>query len=545
MTCKCCGNDVCLNGKKNPELEFTQLSGVNSSGEVTISGINKLEQNFVSTIVGDAQNNILTKTKKNYPNFFTELNALNADFLQRGYVKDIIRNYEVIEYRLTKGYIGELEFVEFMDYFNHTPDSISNTYNTDANKIVFELNEYYTGSSSNSILGSFCALMPNIFAAIDAFFDVLDDLNAAITNAFEFIQKIRNVIDDAKAKFDGLKVKALIEKIKDKVKKAIDKIIKKVQSAIENFSLENVMGKVETFINEKIVAKINKIKSDIMAFFDEENLKKLKKKLQNLIDFGAGVFENPSLDEIQLLIARICGLIAGVEGLIQGLKDPLDDFANRYEEVFNTLKHAGDRVKGEAIRAGAIRLGDDERKERINKARAEWEAQGNFKKPGVAEFEALPSWDAIKNNNNSVFHVSDFMKALGRTSYDELDPTIKVMLMRLQKEANVGPIIIERGWNSQQIQKSLANEPTDNMHTSGMAVDIKWKGLDPQSDKYEDVKYKAYKTGFKDIGLYDNMIHLGTGPEQTWDKRTKVEESNKTTIPSTFKPTASNPSQST
>ena len=541
MTCKCCGKDVCLNGPKNPELEFTQLSGVNSRGEITISGISQLEQNFRSTIVGDAQNNVLAKTKKNFPNFFTALNDLNSDFLQRGYVRDIIGNYEVVEYRLTKGYIGELEFAEFLDYFNHTPTSISNVYNTNANKIVFELNEYYTGSASGSVMGSFCKLMPNVFGAIDSFFDILDDVNAAITSALEFISKIRNVQNPLQAIFDGIKITALIEAIKEKVKKSFQKMVKKIQSAIENFSLDNVMGQVETFVNEKIVGKFNKMKSDVMAFFDENNIKKLEKKFENLIDYAMGLFENPSLDEVQLLIQRICGLMAGVEGLVQGLKDPLDDFANRYEEVFNTLKHAGDRVKGEAIRAGAIRLDDDERKERINKARGIWEREGNFKKPDASEFEKLPSWDAIKDNNNSVFHISDFMKALGRTSYDEVDPTLKVMLMRLQKRAKVGPIIIERGWNSQQIQKSMSNEPEDNMHTSGMAIDIKWSGLDPQSDEYENVKYRAFKIGFRDIGLYDHMIHLGTGPEQTWDVRTKVEESEKTTAPSTFEPPATDP----
>jgi hypothetical protein len=366
--------------------------------------------------------------------------------------------------------------------------------------------------------------MPNIFAAIDAFFDLLDDIDGLIQDAFTFLAKIRNVADEIQAAFEKIKVKALIEAIKEKVEKAFEKIVKRVENAIKNFSVENIMGQIETFVNDKIVKRITQLKQEILEFFDEENIKNLGKKLKAQIDYAMSVFENPSLEEVQLLIAKICGLITGIEGVINKLKDPLNDFSNRYEEVFYTLKNVSDRVKGEAIRAGAIRLEDEVRKERINKSREKFEQKGNVPPPTTQEYEGVPTWEEIKDNTHPKIGIQGgWVEALGSAGWTQTDAEVKAMLMKLQ--AKVGKrLIVNSCWRSMQYQKMLydAGKTTtlNGQHTKGMAFDITWDGWNRESTPVSEEAYDfvdlAKEVGFRGFGRYKGFIHIDKGPTRMW-----------------------------
>ena len=525
MTCKCCGMDQCLNPGQQVDTT-TKLSGVNGRGELTISALDQIEANFRASMIEDTSENVLIKSVKRFPNFYDSLSKFNTDFLKRNIAQTYIGadDNEVLDYRLNRGPITPLEYAEYLSEFNHTPTSIENVYNTQPAQIVSELNYYYTGSSSNSILGKFCALMPNIFAAIDAFFDLLDDIDGLVQDAFSFLAKIRNVADEIQAAFEKIKVKALIEAIKEKVEKAFEKIVKRVENAIKNFSVENVMGQIETFVNDKIVKRITQLKQEILEFFDEENIKNLGKKLKAQIDYAMSVFENPSLEEVQLLIAKICGLITGIEGVINKLKDPLNDFSNRYEEVFYTLKNVSDRVKGEAIRAGAIRLDDQVRQERINNSRERFERQGNVPPPTTQEYEGVPTWEEIKDNNHPKIGIQGgWVAALGSAGWTQTDGEVKAMLMKLQ--AKVGKrLIVNSCWRSSQYQRMLydAGKTTalNGQHTKGMAFDITWAGWNRESTPVSEEAYDfvdlASEVGFRGFGRYKGFIHIDYGPARMW-----------------------------
>lgn len=525
MTCKCCGMDQCLNPGQQIDTT-TKLSGVNGRGELTISALDQIETNFRSSMIEDTSRNALIQSVKRFPNFYESLSSFNTDFLKRDIAQTYINagDNEVLEYRLNRGPITPLEYAEYLREFNHTPTSIENLYNTKPAQIVSELNYYYTGSSSNSILGKFCALMPNVFAAIDAFFDLLDDIDGLVQDAFAFLAKIRNVEDEIKAFFEKIKVKALIEAIKEKVEKAFQKIVKRVENAIKNFSVENVMGQIETFVNDKIVKRITQLKEEILEFFSEENIKNLGKKLKAQIDYAMSVFENPSIEEVQLLIAKICGLITGIEGVINKLKDPLNDFSKRYEEVFYTLKNVSDRVKGEAIRAGAIRLDDEVRKERINNSRERFEQQGNVPPPTTQEYEGVPTWEEIKDNNHPKIGIQGgWIAALGSAGWTQTDRKVKAMLMALQAKAG-RRLIVNSCWRSMQYQKMLYDAGKTNtlnsLHTKGMAFDIKWAGWNrettPVSDEAYDFMDLAKEVGFRGFGRYKGFIHIDYGPTRLW-----------------------------
>ena len=194
------------------------------------------------------------------------------------------------------------------------------------------------------------------------------------------------------------------------------------------------MGKVESIIQNQIVGKIENLKEDIQKFFTKENIDALLDKIQKKINYAIGLFANPSIEEIQFLIARICGLATGIEGLIKGLKGPLDDFSNRYQEVFNTLQNAGNRVTGEAIRSGAFRLDPEERQKEINKIKIEWEKMGNFVLPKPDEYSQLPDWETLSSGGDDRLKVDgDWVTDMKppEEGWTEMDRDVRVMIMRL------------------------------------------------------------------------------------------------------------------
>lgn len=523
-TCNSCLNTNNLNGTNRTSVPAT----VKPNGEYTISQLNVFQQNFQNNMQVELQTNPLTTAVKRYGNsVYDSVNQLNSDILQRDYIKEQLPNYEVLNKRLQYAPITPLEFASFIKDSNYTPSAAIQSANANGSRFLNELDDFYNGDFSNSVLGGFCALFGSVFAAIGGFFDLIGSIDGLIQDALSFINKIKNLEDPIKAFFEKIKVKALIEAIKEKITKTIEKTIDKVKKMIENFSVENIVGEIKSFVQKNIVAKVEKIKEDIQQFFSEENIKKIKDKIKGIIDYGVSLFQNPSLEEIQFLIARICSLATGIEGLIKGLKGPLDDFANRYDEVFNSISNASNRITGEAIRAGAIRLAPEVREEQINRTRTIWEKAGNFVPITAQEYSDLPSWETLKAGSDSRLKIQGGwvtrMKPASE-GWTKMDRDVRVMVMRLQKAAKEAGIINGHIYLNSGYRSPAYNEDVDgakaSQHLDGFAADLTWDGYSPTSDSLLLFANMARRQGFKGIGYYNGFCHVDVGPERFWDKRT-------------------------
>jgi hypothetical protein len=531
---------------------------VNGNGEFTIDQINIFEEQFISTIVADTEQNPLSLAVKQYGNsFYDTTNAINNDFLKRSFIAERIPEYPILSERLKRGAITPLEFAAFIKESNYTPASAIVSSNANGPRFLNELEAFYNGDFSVSILGGFCSLMTNVFGIINAFFDLVDQINALYEDALKFIEKIKNIEDAVKAAFEKIKVKALIEAIKKKIVEMIEQAIIKVCMAISNFSVESITGPITSAVESRIVVKVEEEKSKIGEFCNVENIRRLVQKIKRLIDYAVGLFANPSFEEIQFLIARLCALATGLEGLFKGLKGPLSDFGNRYDEVFNTIKNASNRVTGEAIRAGGIRMSEESKRQQINNAKDVWEKAGNIKTPTSKEYRDIPSYEAIEKASSStgviVTPIPDVpistaiitdipsptavnsapsLKFSGcwvsemnppSEGWTKLDMNVKVYLIRLQQAAQKegiisGPIYINSGWRSVQYNAKEGGAKS-SQHLNGFAVDIVWDGFAARSDKTSKFVALARKQGFRGIGLYNTFIHLDIGPMREWDKR--------------------------
>ena len=536
MKCTCNNKGMCR-GCLMPVTERNAVPlgpVVNNRGEYTVNQINIFEEKFRNTIVSDVQNNPLADAYKKYgATIYDTTNDLNNDFFNRPYIKEIIQDYPLLETRLKRGAITPLEFADFIKNALYTPGSVVQSWNANGARFCNELENYYNNGFSNSILGGFCALFNNIFAAVNAFFDIVDQLNSLVQDALTFLAKIKNIKDEVIALFEKIKVKALIEAIKEKIGKMIEKTLQAICQSITNFATEAITGilPTPTTAQLQVVQKIEETKSSTQSFCNEENIQRLKNKIKALIDYAIGLFENPSLEEIAFLIARICGFAAGLEGLINGLKKPLSNFSDRYQEVFNTLSNASNRVTGEAIRAGAIRYSTEQRQQLINIGNGAWRGSpatggaGNIEPPGVQEFRDMNfTWDDLKNNRIPWLRIQGgwvTRMVPAEEGWTRLDSTVKIYIKRFYDEAKrlgiiSGPIYLNSGYRNPTYNEQVGGARA-SQHMQGTACDLTWSNFNP--NRVQEYANAGRSVGFRGVGYYNSFIHFDIGPERYWDKR--------------------------
>jgi len=498
------------------------------NGEYTLAQVEVFEEQFKSNIVEDIQNSPLLKAVKRYPDFYTALDQVNGSLRDSD-----LGGYDVLAKRMERGKLTGLEFADFLENSSYTPATAISSSQAQGPRFFNELNNYFNGSFANSILGGFCALFGSIFAAIDAFFDLVDAVEGLVQDVYAFIQKIKNIKDEVLAAFEAIKVKAIIEAIKEKISEMVKQVIESICASIANFNVEAITGPIPnpTPAQVLVAQRAEETKGELENICGPENAEKIKRKIQALIDYAVNLFANPSIEEITALIARICGLAAGIEGLFGKLKDPLNDFSNRYNEVFNTLSNASNRVTGEAIRAGAIRPTEEQRQRVINRARQLWEDAGNPPPIAQEELAGVPTWMQIKNNTHDKIRIQGGWvtnMVPPHEGWTRLNPQVKVMMMRLQREAkNEGYIpsylILNSGFRSVQYNEDLRSRgigaAKNSQHLQGNACDLTWPGFNPRSENLELFVSLAQRIGFRGVGYYNSFVHLDIGATRSWDRR--------------------------
>ena len=533
MACTCQpGKALCASCLKSVyDRNALSTIPVSNNGEYARAQAAVFEKAFMNNIVEDIENNPLSEATKKYPDFYAAVQDINNDFLKRPAIVKQLPDYPVLNKRLEKGGITPLEFAGFIKDSNYTPATAIISSNAQGPRFLDELDKYYNGDFADSVLGGFCGLFSSIFGAVDAFFDMIGAIDGFVQDVFSLINKIKNIEDPIRALFEKIKVTALIKAIKEKVGEMVKQAIKKVCQSIANFDVSAITGPIESPAQAQMCMKVEEEKSALQDLCGEDNAQRIKDKIQGLIDYAVGLFSNPSLEEIMALISRICAMATGIEGLFKQLKNPLNSFAERYDEVFNTLSNASNRVTGEAIRGGAIRPTDEFRKELINRARASWEKAGNVKPPTVEELKDLGakySWEKIKDNTNDKIRIQGGWVTNMEPAHEgwtRLDPVVKVLLIRLQEKAKKkelikSHLILNSGFRSQQYNTKIKGAK-NSQHMLGMAMDITWPGFKPNDENTEILIREAKKIGFRGVGYYDSFIHLDIGPERWWDERSK------------------------
>ena len=507
--------DNCIDRSDQTTLNKLALSPgpvTDFQGRFTLAQIDAVTEEIAQSIINEAENNPLSKAVNKYGNsLYTATDYLNGLLRQRIGSLD---SYPDLKGRWTRGNISNLEMADFIQNYNYTPNGFLNE--NDYQRLARNLDSYYKNDFSTSILGGFCDRFESLFASIDAFFDLIGEVEELVAEAFAIIDKIRT--------YDGLQdltvaglVEKLIKELKEKIGEVIDRIIAEVQDAIGNFDPAGITDGAETFVDKTVVKGIMTTREQMCAFFTDENKKNIKDKVLGLIDYAVSLFESPGIEEIQFLIARVCALAANIEALIKDINKPLNDYTQRYTTIVNRLKTISRINESTAVAAGAIRYSPTTRQEVINRLEGRWTQTGGNVKTNTgeppqniapitaADYRDLPRCGNVFKGSDTTFGVEgphfDEKEGVGIYGYTRVDLDVKVYLKRVQQELGT-KLIILNGWVS-KAYNTKQEWAEDNSHLSGMVVDIKKAGLD--AERFIEL---AFQNGFKYVKEYDEFIHL-------------------------------------
>lgn len=492
----------CIDPNSPEELNKSQIGLVsgasnitNNQGLFTLAAIDSFTGDFEKTIVSNTTtDNVVAASVSTFGEtaFYESVRSVNSFIFTEPFDAS---GYESLAERRNAGVIiTPFEVAQFQTEFNYTPLTLSSTIASNKNKVLFDLNFFYTASFSNSKIGSFCAIAPTIFGAVESFFDALGDLSA-------FIARIQNI-----------SLANIINTLKNGILGVFGGIIQAVKSVVENFSLANIAGNVEAFINETVIKKAKALKEAALSFFSEENINKIKARLSSLVDYVLGIFKNPSLEEIQYIVYRFCGLASQIEGAVQQIQKPLTSYATEYNAVYQTLATASNQNSARAIKAGALRYEVQTRKSSINTSRNDYTAAGNPPPLVIGEVDGITSWNNGKGDSRIGFGAGLQPGRMGEEGWTRVDVKARALLMRVQ--ARFGKkLIVNSGYRSpaynENIRKNGGGAAKKSFHMQGLAIDVTWSNFN--TSNREDFIRIAREEGFRGIGRYPSFVHVDLG----------------------------------
>lgn len=479
------------------ELEIPQALDI---GEFSAASLNDLYQSGVVSSPGDNDPIAVITRQYGTDPFYSSVAAVNQYFT-RPDVRNLINpdRHPLLDERVNTGVVfTPVEIADFIREYGYTPITLSVSSSIVSIKLINEFEAFYTKNFTQSTIGSFCALVPSIFGAIGAFFTALDGIA-------DLVNKLKNFALN-------FSLAGLLNQLKDNITKVLDKVIDKVKNIIENFSIADVISEVKTFIVEKIGGQFQKIKEAAMKFFDPENLKNFKNKIQAIIDYAVGIFKNPTLEDIQFLLYRFCQFVSQVENGINAIKNPLDTFVNSYKDTISILTSNSAANSARSVTAGGIRYDLPARGTGINTSREIYTAAGDIPPMGPEDFQAVTPWNEGKGDSRVTFN-GRWVAALGRDGWEKVDIGVRAMLMKVQKDFG-RPLFVNSGYRSPEYNAKLDGAAKNSQHLQGKALDISWSGLNNET-KEEFIRL-ARARGFRGIGRYSSFVHIDVGPERSW-----------------------------
>lgn len=451
--------------------------------------------------------------------FYGSVAAINFYF-SRSDVRSLINSneYPLLQDRINSNVpFTPIEIANFIIEYGYSPSSLIFSSSIVSTRLIFEFESFYTRNFTSSTMGSFCALLPNIFGAINVFFDALDD--------------VANLVNKLKNFSLSFSLTSLLDNLKTNITMVIDKVVQKVKNIIENFSIENVISEIGTFINQQIVSRFYQLKESILGFFDPTNIENFKKKIGALIDYATGVFKNPTLEDIQYLLYRFCGFISLVENSINALKNPIDNFVNSYKQTVNILRSNSVRNSARASTAGAIRYTLPVQNEGINNTQKRFEIVGNAPPLTGDDVKNITQWND-GNGDSRVIFTGNWIRppapsgrsqdgGVGRDGWEQVNINVRANLMRIQKDFGKQLNIVS-GFRPQVYNDSLTGAVKNSLHVSKTALDVSWNGFNVNSEDANKFITLAEYYGFTHIGKYGprsgNFIHIGVGRTGRWEK---------------------------
>ena len=423
--------------------------------------------------------------------------------------------YPNLAERLEKlSYITTTELIDFYDYSYTNQHEFENYVLTRNPTLVLkDLEGFYSPQNmSETAMGAFCALVPNIFATLSTVKNIFSEIKDYGNDFSAILQKIQTGID-------GFSVAASLDKLKAGILALVDTLIENIKNKKDNFtkSIRSFMGNSYTHNQGSSLERAANLAKKVEECTSESAKKSLKERIAGLISHAASTFQNLELEEIQFLILRFCDFIGEMEKVFDHMLRPLDDMQNSYLTSYTVLKNAGNVRTARAISAGAIRYDYETTDAGAATIRSTVSTRSGPSESGtgsaVTGITARPrrvdnvtpeeasiimtdyTYDKVIAGTNFIKYApGPQSNAEGSAGWNNVLLPEKVMLLRLAKTWG-RQIRINSAWRTFGAPRSW--------HKSGQAFDL---SITPSD--HDEFALLAFEQGFGGFGSYPTFIHI-------------------------------------
>ena len=382
------------------------------------------------------------------------------------------------------------------------------------------------------------------------------DIFTKIFETFILINVARGLISDIinLAELDPLKkaesltlqetIAALGDAIVEIVKKLVEQAKKQVEAMIAA-AVATITG-IATSIGE-LFTKLDSMAKGVLEFFEDDNIDNFLGKIGAYIATMSSQFERLTVENVALLMFRLCQFAELLQGLLMGPANALTALVETVAVQSLIAKNSSLKETKSAVEAGATRVSQEDRIAAKSSSVETINSQGTNLSLDVKEINSdvisladapvtpvtpRPTTGLLENPEQFDWQTSsitwdEYEQIASLTSagipgsfvfekdiidnnrWQKVKPVVWAKLIRISEEAGK-EFTVTSAFRSKEYNRSQGGA-TDSIHMSGFAIDIR------VSAEYKEVVFlAAQRAGFTGIGIYSSFMHLDCGSRRMW-----------------------------
>ena len=351
-----------------------------------------------------------------------------------------------------------------------------------------------------------------------AYSDVLAELTKftnVVNSGKDTLNKISNILEkDVKKLAESIKQRGVLQTLMDILEKIIEAAIKAAKGVVIA-ALGSVLAVVKGIASasKAIMKKVAKITRDIQNYMKDASVAKIIADMEKLVAELASSFERLTPQNIANLMFRLCQMAQDLQAKLMQPALDLNRFAQTMGSQTRAINSANAKQVQSAVKYGAIRVSDDDRKA---KQKGATEAINQSASPSNTEAEYVDSKEMSETemslllgiDENGIGGVVSFgpeltkEDALGKQpGWEKVNQTVWQRMIRTSAQTGE-EYTVSKGY-VRPVYSSLLKRKVKSAHNTGYAIDIQ---VTPKIRK--DTIVAASRAGFTSISVYPDYITL-------------------------------------
>jgi uncharacterized protein YcbK (DUF882 family) len=400
-----------------------------------------------------------------------------------------------------------------------------------------------TGSTISSGL---CGEFGDIFTKI---FETFILINAAAG----LISDIINLAElDPLKKAESLTLQETIAALGDAIVEIVKKLVEQAKKQVEAMiaaAVATITG-IATSIGE-LFTKLDSMAKGVLEFFEDDNIDNFLDKIGAYIATMSSQFERLTVENVALLMFRLCQFAELLQGLLMGPANALTALVETVAVESLIAKNSSLKETKSAVEAGATRVSQEDRIAAKSSSVETINSQATNISLDVKEINSdvisladapvtpvtppvtpRPTTGLLENpeqfdwqTRSITWDEYDLIVSLtsagipgsfvfekdiiDNNRWQKVKPVVWAKLVRISNQAGK-EFTVTSAFRSKEYNRSQGGA-TDSIHMSGFAIDIR------VSAEYKEVVFlAAQRAGFTGIGIYSSFMHLDCGSRRMW-----------------------------